>query len=478
MFRVTMTQTVASTLRELTRQGAAAGKLQADLSSGVRIRRPSDDPRGTEVVLTQRAELRRQATRLTAVNEARARLQNANSQLLDAQQVLVKARTLVLQGRQSVDPGEREILANAADRLLDTLRNLANTRHEGETLFGGMDLLTTPYPSAASSVGAVYSGSEQPGNTLFGDGTTLDVTYAGSTVFDSGDRGSTLVSSSTGAAAGLGTSSARGIRQLTVRHTLTTFAGGSGVQAGTSSASGDTILGPAGAHQLTINDVSGTGAFGTISLNGGPPVSFTNADSDLSVSGPIGEQVYVNTTNITAGFSGTISITANGSLSVDDGVTETAIDFSANQGLTDSRDGTITYLDSQQIRRSGTGVVEFSETADVFQTLARLRDELRNVDGQSHGDVSAALGRRLDDLDRLSDHLLSVIGDQAVSLEQLDRMQTRAEDLQLLAEQSLAATEGTDYATAALELQQQQTAIQFSLASIVRVMEVSVLAYL
>lgn len=478
MFRVTTSQTVASTLRELSRLGAASGRLQADLSSGVRIRRPSDDPRGAAVVLTQRAEVQRQSTRLTAVNEARTRLQDANSRLLDVQQIMVKARTLALQGRQSVDPGEREILANEADRLLDTLVDLANTRHEGEALFGGMDLNTTPYQPTDAGAAIRYAGHALPGGTLFGDGSMMSVTYAGSGVFDSGGRGATLVTSQTGAAAGIGTSSARGVRQLTVRHTLTTYAGTSGVQAGASSVAGDTILGPFGTHQLTINDVSGTGAFGTISLNGGPPVSYSSSDADLAIVGPDGELVSVDTTSITAGFAGTVSLTAQGAASIDGGATETAIDFSANQGLIDSRDGSIAYIDSQAVRRTGTDVVDFADTGDVFQTVARLRDELRNFDGQNPGEVSAALGRRLIDFDRLSDHLLGVVGDQAVSLEQLDRIQARAEDRQLLAEQALGLAEGTDYATAALELQQQQTAIQFSLASIVRVFDLSVLNYL
>ena len=59
------------------------------------------------------------------------------------------------------------------------------------------------------------------------------------------------------AAAGTDTDSATGQAVLTISHTATTFAAGSGVQAGTSSPGGDTILGPAGAHTLTIIDTSG-----------------------------------------------------------------------------------------------------------------------------------------------------------------------------------------------------------------------------
>jgi flagellin-like hook-associated protein FlgL len=263
-----------------------------------------------------------------------------------------------------------------------------------------------------------------------------------------------------------------------VQHTTTTYAAGSGVQPGASSAAGDTVIGPAGAHQLVINDTSGTGAFGTVSLNGGPAVIYTNANTDLAVIGADGEVVHVDTTAISAGFAGSVAITANGTLSIDGGTTVTAIDFIANQGIVDGGDGSIAYIDSQNVRRTGEDAVEFADTLDVFATLARLRDELRNAEGRSPQENSAALGRRLSDFDRLSDHLLGVIGDQGVTLQQFDQMQARAEVRELLAEQTLAETEGTDYATAALQLQQQQAAIQFSLASIVRVFDSSILNYL
>src|SRR5439155_11953260 len=100
-------------------------------------------------------------------------------------------------------------------------------------------------------------------------------------------------------------------------HTSTTYQAGSGVQTGSGSAAGDTVIGPAGAHQLTIVDTSGTGAAGTVSLDGGPAVAFTNADTNLKVSGPNGQVVFVDTTAITANFNGTVNITANGTVSVD-----------------------------------------------------------------------------------------------------------------------------------------------------------------
>src|SRR5262249_39694406 len=147
--------------------------------------------------------------------------------------------------------------------------------------------------------------------SLFGKN-NLDVLYSGQAVFGATNRGATTVIGTTGAKAGSGTDTATANTQLLVSHTLTTFASGSGVAAGTSSAAGDTIIGASGTHKLTINDTSGNGSAGTISLNGGPPVSYDSSQTNLKVQGPNGEVVYLDTTAMTPGFNGTIDMTATG----------------------------------------------------------------------------------------------------------------------------------------------------------------------
>ena len=478
MYRVTMSQSLAFSQLELTRRGAAAAKLQADLATGLRIRRPSDDPRGQQIVLGQQAQLQQLTTRLTSINQARTQLNNAQNQLLDAQGLFVQAKTLAMQGRQATEQSERDTLATQIDRILDSLLQLANSTHNGQPLFAGVDSSATPFQKDPVTGAISYRGSALPASILLNGAATIDVGYSGAEVFMPGGRGATVITGHTGAAAGEGTSSATGTRQLVVKHTATLFTPGSGVLAGASSVGGDTILGPSGAHHLTIEDLSGTGAFGTVSLNGGPAVSFSSSDTDLKVTGPDGEVVHLDLSQITAGFSGTVDLTGQGTLSIDGGLTQTAIDFSGNQTLTDSRDGSIVFIDSQNVRRAGTDTVEFTGTMDAFQILARLRDELRNVDGLSNSDLNDALGRRLGDLDRFSTHLLAVVGDQSASLEQLDRLQTRAEDLQLQVQQVISDTQSTDYASATIALQEQQTWSQFTLATIVRLFDVSVLNYL
>ena len=79
---------------------------------------------------------------------------------------------------------------------------------------------------------------------------TVDTYYSGAQDFQTRERQTTVYTGNTGAVAGTGTDTAIGQGTLQVRHTSTTFAAGSGVQTGVSSAASDTILGAAGAHKL------------------------------------------------------------------------------------------------------------------------------------------------------------------------------------------------------------------------------------
>lgn len=241
---------------------------------------------------------------------------------------------------------------------------------------------------------------------------------------------------------------------------------------------GDTVIGQAGTHTLTINDTSGTGAAGTVSLNGGPAVAFASSETDLKVTGPAGEVVYLNTSSISAGFNGDVDITATGTISLDGGATAVAIDYSSNQTLTNDSLGVVQHFDTTGVTRAGEAPVEFADNPDVFATLRALRDDLRNTRGLSNSELDDAFNRRIGDLDLAQDHLLGVIGEQAVSLTQLQSIQTRLEDLKLGAQELLGDTESTDLPSAILKLQEEQNLLQFTLSSLVTLTNTTVLDFL
>lgn len=477
VFRVTPGQLVSQTIRSAQSHAARLSIYQNQTTTGLKLNKPSDDPAGTKALIGVQAAIGRMDTEQLNITATRQRLGVANSQLIESQQILVKVQDIALQARQAVEPTERQALAQEIAGLRERLLDLANTRHNGEFLFAGAASNVRPFELSYDGT-VTYVGADVRGATQIRPTTRIDVLYTGAEVFLSNDRQASTFLGTTGAAPGTGVDSATGYGELRVIHTLTTYAGGSGIAAGSSSAAGDTVIGPSGAHNLTIVDTSGTGAAGTVSLNGGPPVAFANTDTNLQVTGPEGEIVFVDTTSITAGFSGSVALAATGALSTDDGATQLAIDFSANQQVVNAATGEVTNVESTNIRRVGSEAVDYTGTVDMFELLDRLQSDLTDEANVGNSDWHQSMNRHLQDIDSAQNRLLNVVGQQAVSLENLDALESRISDLQIEQEKLASDIAGADMAEAVLRLQQEQTMLQYTLAASARMFDVSIVDYL
>ena len=478
-YRVTPNQTTLFATANLQAHAGKLHRTQEQMSTGIRLHRPSDDPIAIRRSLIQQDGIDRLNAHLGAMEHTEARLSQAHVQLREAHQLFVRAREIGLSARQTTNDSERKVLADELQGILNQFLSVANSADDSGYLFSGTATSVRPFNLDFNNTAAAeYSGSSDPTKLFLTNDVTRDSLLPGDRIFQPFQRDTTYLFGSSGAAIGTGVDTATGTRELLVEHTATTYVGATGIASGTSSVGGDTIIGPIGSHSITINDTSGTGAFGTVSLNGGAPVDFTNADTDLQVTGPNGEIVYVDTTAIVAGTSTTVGVSASGTLSIDGGATSQAISFSSNQILTDSRDGSVVNIDSTNVSRTATDHLEFPGTADAFRALAALRDELLNTRDLVYSDNIDAIGRRLDDIERIEGHLLDEIGTQSVALEQLDRLAVRTEDLQLNEELAHADTVSADLAQVAIALQEQLNLQQFTMATVGQLLSPSLLQFL
>ena len=477
--RITQSQISKSASQHLASQTAELFKKQQEVSTGLRIQRPSDDPAGMRRSLIQKDRLDRLDSHISSIQFAQSRLSQAAVQLQDANTLLVRARGIALQAPQTTEDSEVSALVSELNGILNQLTSVANSRDENGYLFSGTASHTLPFPGSAVNGGeSVYAGS--PADTLLlitGD-VTREALLPGDLVFQPIAREATVLIGSTGARPGTGTDTATGTGDLQILHEFTTYWGGSGVTAGNDSGSGDTIIGQVGTHQLRVIDTSGNGTAGTFSLNGGRAVNFTNADTNILVEGPKGERIYLDASAISAGFSGNVDITSTGTLSIDGGATTSPISFTANQVVTDSRNGAIVNLDTSAIHRTGTDQLEFPGTTDVFNAVRSLRDDLLNTRNLSPGDRATALNRRLGDLERVHTHVLDIIGVQSVSLEQIDRLQTRTEDLQLSGKIQYSDTVSADITESITRLQELTNLQQFTMAAVGRLLTPNLLDYI
>ena len=484
MERVTLQSIVQSALTQTRRLSDRLASLQAQSASGKRFEKISDDPTAALTVLAAETQTQTFATHLENIKSATSTLNMSVATLQQSADVLAQARAIAIEASSSVqDEASYAALAGQVDALLDRLLSLANTQHQDRYLFGGSGERTPPFVVTQRDANGRpseirYQGSHETVAVTVDRGQQVALDYVGDAIFARRQRQEAVFTGRTGASPGTGTDNATGRGELQVRHLATTYAAGSGVLPGAGSAAGDTILGPAGRHRLHITDTSGTGAFGTVKLDDGAEVAFTSADTNLRVSNAAGDVVYVNLSAVAAGFSGDIDITATGTLSLDGGATTTPITFAANQGIVNSDDGTVTYIDSTSITRAGDEGIDHPGTSDAFQALIALRDDLRNTRGLSgHGQIEA-ISRNIDELQRVHGNILQTLGEQSASLQGLDSLQKHLEDLQLSAKQTAADLGGVDLSEIVVNLQAYQNMLQLSLATFARLADQSLLDFL
>lgn len=465
MIRVTQDHIYAQLLDGIRRQTASLVRDQEQISTGKKLLRPSDDPVGSARAQTLRVRGADLDRFRAAVHTGGERLTETAAALEDLSNLLAQAREIEVKGANStLSDSDRETLAKELDTLVEQVMEIVNRRDSAGFLFAGT-ADATPFSIDAAG-NAAYAGDGGKNVVEVQDFLKIATNLPGSEVFLKQQRGKTLFfGGGTGVKAGTGTDSGIGRDTLLVTHGATTYgdgalgAGGdtaSGIRPSATSGALDTAIGPAGAHALQVDAVAGT-----ISLNGGPAVSFNGTETDLAVTDAAGVVVRVDVTSVTAGFLGTVSIASTGFLSTDGGATSAAIQFTGNQTVVDSATGATTNVDTTAIRRAGVETVDYVGTSDLFASLDGLRDDLRNT-SLSPAQRTETLLARLRDLTRNHEVVLSAIaevGSRTAMVQDVGaRLDATKDDIAKL----LSEVEDADYAEVVTRLNRATMTLQLA----------------
>jgi flagellar hook-associated protein 3 FlgL len=113
-------------------------KTQAELTSGYRINRPSDDPRAVGDVLQLQSDIGRVNQVTTNLNGVKAEVDSASGVVQDAVSLLDQARTLGAQGASATLSAQaRMSLAAQAQQILSALVDASRATFAGRYLFSG-----------------------------------------------------------------------------------------------------------------------------------------------------------------------------------------------------------------------------------------------------------------------------------------------------------------------------------------------------
>lgn len=180
--RITQSTTASVMAQGIETSYDAFQALSAQISTGLAITKPSDNPAGAVQVMSYNSDITRLGQYQTNANDGMAWLGSADSVLSSVNSQLQRVQTLAQQGANGTTyVSGRAAIANEVDSIKATLLADANTSYLGRPIFGG----TTGGAVAFDSSGN-YVGDTGAVNRTVAAGTSVQVNVVGTDVFGSG----------------------------------------------------------------------------------------------------------------------------------------------------------------------------------------------------------------------------------------------------------------------------------------------------
>ncbi len=143
---------------QLQKQSASLLKLQEQVTSGKKIRRPSDDPIGQADVMNLEKSLESSDQYLKNIDRLTSFVSASETVLKTVQDQLTRARELAVQGANATNTAaDRAIMAQEVRQIYDQLIAAGNTNHAGVYLFAGNQVKTSPFIQQGTFIGTTIS---------------------------------------------------------------------------------------------------------------------------------------------------------------------------------------------------------------------------------------------------------------------------------------------------------------------------------
>ena len=211
----------------LARHAEALFRLQEQASTGSKINRPSDDPSASYRVLTLDTESSTLENYINKLSDMSSTLDTSSSVIQQMVSIINQVKVNITQVTSGVyDQASRDRTAEAINDLLEQMIQLANTKFNGQYLFGGSNTSSAPFVAERSNgeITAVsYQGSQESRSVEVAPGVSAVAYSNGDEMFRSDHRTTPVFEGVTGAAAGTGTSSVTGNVWLTVTNDGTNY---------------------------------------------------------------------------------------------------------------------------------------------------------------------------------------------------------------------------------------------------------------
>ncbi|MFA5864402.1 MAG: hypothetical protein WC975_06915 [Phycisphaerae bacterium] len=161
-------------------------RSQEQLSTGLRILRPSDDPIGASAAIRMEETLAAQQQQLDNMDHAGKVMDTANSTMMSIRQNLLnQAQTLAL---DNVDSGataeQRQSASVLVESIIQQMVSMGNTEYLGSYIFGGRQNTSTPFQEYEN--GVRFTGDLQSITEQVAPDTSVDISLGADEVFGTG----------------------------------------------------------------------------------------------------------------------------------------------------------------------------------------------------------------------------------------------------------------------------------------------------
>jgi flagellar hook-associated protein 3 FlgL len=182
--RITTQMTTASVLSSINNVQDQLANTQQQLSTGLRINQPSDDPYGASLAVQLKNDLKGLSNYNSNITDGTAWASAADTSLQNVTSMLQRAQELTVQASNGAESAtDLSATADEIDQLADAIKQEANTQYNGQYIFAGTASTTQPY---SNSTGDTFQGNSAAVTRQIGPGSTLQVNVDISSVLGSG----------------------------------------------------------------------------------------------------------------------------------------------------------------------------------------------------------------------------------------------------------------------------------------------------
>jgi flagellar hook-associated protein 3 FlgL len=186
--RVTNNSTFLNNSADLELASTRLAEWQRQVSSGMRVNAPSDDPSAASAGIRERNEIAVQDQYTEAADSATSRLSVVDNVLTDVLQRLTSVQTTILSARGTlVTPSQREAAAQELESLRSALASSLNTSFRGTYPFAGSAGTTPPFTQNPDGTVVANAIDQTPVRLDIDRNTSVQITYSAQDIAQGSD---------------------------------------------------------------------------------------------------------------------------------------------------------------------------------------------------------------------------------------------------------------------------------------------------